>query len=1223
MPSVGGVTFTVQVTTGNSRQALLRLQRAFQNFNGSVNVTQQKTKDAARSFKDLKGAISALGIAFVATRFAAVAKESVLLAARVENLDTVLDNVAQTAGLSLGQIDAIDASVQKLGITVRQSRQAITLLAQAELDLAKSSKLARIAQDAAVIAGINSSDAFERLVVAIQRNDSRLLRNLGIVVNLNQVYAKFGAETGRTAASLSAFEKRQILYNEVVEKGKIIQGTYEAALGDVFKRFTSMDRLVEEASRTFGEQFIPVMETAVDTTSRFLKFITTDSAAGFRVAAGTVGTFVAVLSSLTLGITLASAAWTAFMAVIGPVGLVALGISAAIAGVAAAFQYSSAQALEFEKRLKSIQDTASSGASQQVARIVSVEAVEDSIEALDGTAQSVDRLNRKLAEFAEVAGREKNQVLDIIDTEDLSEKIRLFETLINSAELALTVEEEVAKREEAAARTRRNLFNELARALEDVSDTSNDALREVRKVFDLKDLDSFIDGSGRLKNEFFELEGIFESLATQTDVFNADGTRITDNQRAGFIAAAQVLRDYTDSLRAFEEENIRVVAAAKSTRDSLDGIFSQEFIRRSREAEAQVSVISDIESKLQTIKNKDFRGTLVEILSDTGKALGQLSQSGFESIEQIVELGGRRIAQGLNRVNTDVDELLEQAKEKFKDSPIELDAALAEFARGDGTERDSQGKILEIGRVRAERRAALQREINDQIELQLETFKRREESVAAQAELADRRIDEISKEAARLQAAADQRDSGLDRRIREANVDFETKIAQARRVREEVNAEIKELEAALTRAEGKPLETEIINTRLELAKKGLRELSELEVALRRDTTSRISKIQRDALDTYVEDVKRRTETVGDSIAQIFTQVNSQAIRGSVESAFTQFRDLIRQAENSQLKTLNNLFEQRLTQLVKTAKDALEEARQSLEEFDDAKQDREFAINNRQRQRREDLIFSGTDEFLATQIAAEEADKERAKLQRERAKLVEGVNSAEQELLSIQERVAGLSTFVADETERRSSEIARQNRLLEEQLDISAEILETERNKALEGTPQDSATFGRTRQESRQLEDALRRSESGFSRGTARSIDRFRRENAPPLSDDELILSGRKFRQREGSTTERGGTSGITDPDQAARILGIIDRSGGTIGVNSAELNRLRELAETVGGARNHEGVLAAIEAQAERAKTAEEALADFREHSLLVANKLATEQKVYNDSFSKTGLSRI
>jgi hypothetical protein len=62
--------------------------------------------------------------------------------------------------------------LEKTGIAMMEARQLVTQLTAAQVDLSNSSKLARVAQDAAVIGGVNSTQAFEPLTPGIVKADA-------------------------------------------------------------------------------------------------------------------------------------------------------------------------------------------------------------------------------------------------------------------------------------------------------------------------------------------------------------------------------------------------------------------------------------------------------------------------------------------------------------------------------------------------------------------------------------------------------------------------------------------------------------------------------------------------------------------------------------------------------------------------------------------------------------------------------------------------------------------------------------------------------------------------------------------------------------------------------------------------------------------------------------------------------------------------------------------
>ena len=196
--------------------------------------------------------------------------EATLLAARVETLNRVVTFTGRNAGHTGAQIKGFRDEIISLGITQRSSLEIMQRFLQAELDVADATKIARLAQDAATIAGINSSDAALQMTDAVNKLSPRLLRQFGIMVDLNTVYRDASRELGKSADSLTAFERKQALLNAVLEQGKTIAGVYETAMETTGKRITSLPRLFENASVAVGQHFVPALGLGVDALSGFL-----------------------------------------------------------------------------------------------------------------------------------------------------------------------------------------------------------------------------------------------------------------------------------------------------------------------------------------------------------------------------------------------------------------------------------------------------------------------------------------------------------------------------------------------------------------------------------------------------------------------------------------------------------------------------------------------------------------------------------------------------------------------------------------------------------------------------------------------------------------------------------------------------------------------------------------------------------------------------------------
>ena len=191
-------------------------------------------------------------------------KESTLLAARVETLGVVTETLGAIAGNTAREIRAMEISIQKMGITVQASRQAIAQMLRAEIDLAKGTELARLAQDAAVIANENSSEAFQALTYIIGTGNTYMARRRGLLVDFVGAYDELATSLGKTTAELTQQEKVTARTNEVLKQGKTIVGTYEAAMETGGKKLLSYERYWEDLKVAIGEGFTAALADSID-----------------------------------------------------------------------------------------------------------------------------------------------------------------------------------------------------------------------------------------------------------------------------------------------------------------------------------------------------------------------------------------------------------------------------------------------------------------------------------------------------------------------------------------------------------------------------------------------------------------------------------------------------------------------------------------------------------------------------------------------------------------------------------------------------------------------------------------------------------------------------------------------------------------------------------------------------------------------------------------------
>lgn len=230
---------------------------------------------ALGTVKGAMGAVTAVFAAFMAIDIVRGLKQfmdtSLQVAMRNETLGVSLQVVGKQAGYSAEQIAYVEAQVKKQGITTQAARQSLIRLAQANIEFADAAKLARIAQDAAVIGNINSSEAFERMIYGIQSGQTEVLKTIGINVQFEASYRKLAQQLGKGRLELTEAEKAQARSNAVMEAGTRIAGTYEAAMNTAGKQQQSMARYVEETQNNLGKLMLPFEELKIRTETDFWK----------------------------------------------------------------------------------------------------------------------------------------------------------------------------------------------------------------------------------------------------------------------------------------------------------------------------------------------------------------------------------------------------------------------------------------------------------------------------------------------------------------------------------------------------------------------------------------------------------------------------------------------------------------------------------------------------------------------------------------------------------------------------------------------------------------------------------------------------------------------------------------------------------------------------------------------------------------------------------------
>jgi hypothetical protein len=333
MPASNTLQLVVEVTTDAANRSIDKVNTGLARIE---QVAVRSSQGASRGIDGLTGSM-AKGVVAGSALVVAIEKafsvlksftvEAAQYAARTETLGVALDQLAKANSLSVeavrGQVEAVKA----LGITTQDARSATAQMIAAQIDLSKATELARLAQDAAVIAGKNSSETLAGIVHGIVTQQIEVLRTYGIQVNFERAFLRAQQEVGR---ELTETERKMVAFNAVLAQAPKFAGAYEAALGTVGKQQTSLTRYVLEAKNAIGEQFLPLMRQSVAGLTELAKWAKENAAAIANMTKAVAGLAIVITAYNLPGLLLKIAAGIRAISVAAtanPWGLAAAGVA--------------------------------------------------------------------------------------------------------------------------------------------------------------------------------------------------------------------------------------------------------------------------------------------------------------------------------------------------------------------------------------------------------------------------------------------------------------------------------------------------------------------------------------------------------------------------------------------------------------------------------------------------------------------------------------------------------------------------------------------------------------------------------------------------------------------------------------------------------------------------------------------------------------------------------
>ena len=173
---------------------------------------------------------------------------------------------AAKTGVAMGALAKDIIAATDAQITFSDASQAAAIGLAAGLSQQQLKDLGKAAKDTSLILGRDVTDSFNRLVRGVTKAEPELLDELGIILRLNDANEKYAAKLGKSANSLTQFEKSQAVANDVLDQAR-------TKFSDIIGDDTEVN-VYNQLAKSFDDLIIKVKEVTDFIAEPFAKAIT-------------------------------------------------------------------------------------------------------------------------------------------------------------------------------------------------------------------------------------------------------------------------------------------------------------------------------------------------------------------------------------------------------------------------------------------------------------------------------------------------------------------------------------------------------------------------------------------------------------------------------------------------------------------------------------------------------------------------------------------------------------------------------------------------------------------------------------------------------------------------------------------------------------------------------------------------------------------------------------
>ena len=214
--------------------------------------------------------------------------------------------LAKAHGDGAGAAQKAIEAIRNVGFAAADATTNVQKLIIADIGLDKATSLAKIAKDAAAVntEGLDATQAFEKLMLAIETGQERGLRTMSLFPKMAEAEEVARLQAQLHGKTLSDLEVKQVRYNAIVEASKTIHGSAAEAAGTYDGQMAKLSRDMKDLREDVGKAFQGELIAVVGLLKGVVSFFSDHTDAIEKFGKGTL-----VLVGIIATITAATKAW--------------------------------------------------------------------------------------------------------------------------------------------------------------------------------------------------------------------------------------------------------------------------------------------------------------------------------------------------------------------------------------------------------------------------------------------------------------------------------------------------------------------------------------------------------------------------------------------------------------------------------------------------------------------------------------------------------------------------------------------------------------------------------------------------------------------------------------------------------------------------------------------------------------------------------------------------